>query len=235
MAISDLPPQTLKIGEYTFTISEGTHEDIPGFVDAFDAAFADNLLFSTMSGTADPALLRKKDIKFWEGQWTMSGRKHFKVVDESNGKIAAIARWWFPHTLTPEEVAKAEEAKKAPEPEPIPGTNVGATKEFVKQLIDYREKWVKTDDMYVMNILAVVPEYQRLGLGLALLKPVLKMADKEGKKTYIEASAAGEKLYRRLGWEETGDTLSLDFTKYGAEGGVDALLMMREPGAGIAL
>lgn len=86
-----------------------------------------------------------------------------------------------------------------------------------------------------MNILAVVPAYQRLGLGAALLAPVLKIADKEGRKTFIEASQAGEKLYRRLGWEETGDTISLDFTEYGAEGKVDILLMMREPGAGITL
>lgn len=86
-----------------------------------------------------------------------------------------------------------------------------------------------------MNILAVVPAYQRLGLGAALLAPVLKIADKEGKKTYIEASQAGEKLYRRLGWVETGDTISLDFAEYGAEGKVDIQLMMREPGAGIAL
>lgn len=85
MATSDLPPQTLKIEEYTFTISEATAEDIPGFVDVFDASFADNLLFSTMSGTGDRALLREKDIAYWEGQWTMSGRKHFKVVDEGNG------------------------------------------------------------------------------------------------------------------------------------------------------
>lgn len=85
MATSELPPQTFKAGKYTFTISEGTHEDIPAFVDTFDAAFADNLLFNTMSGTGDPALLRKKDLLFWESQWTMSGRKHFKVVDEATG------------------------------------------------------------------------------------------------------------------------------------------------------
>ncbi|ELR09848.1 hypothetical protein VC83_06506 [Pseudogymnoascus destructans] len=235
MATPDLPPQTLKIGEYTFTISEGKDEDIPGFVEAFDAAFADNLLFSTMSGTVDRAVLREKDIAFWKGQWTMSGRRHFKVVDEATGKIAAVTRWWFPHTLTSEEVAKAEAAKNGPQPEPVPGTNVGVTEEFVKQLNDYRDKWVTNDDMYMMNILAVVPAYQRLGLGKALLVPVLKMADKEGKKTYIEASEAGEKLYRRLGWVKTGDTLSLDFTKYGAEGRVDLQLMMREPGAGIPL
>lgn len=86
-----------------------------------------------------------------------------------------------------------------------------------------------------MNILAVVPTYQRLGLGAALLIPVLKIADKEGRKTFIESSQAGEQLYRRLGWVETGDRLSLDFTEYGAEGSVDMPLMMREPGAGIEL
>lgn len=85
-----------------------------------------------------------------------------------------------------------------------------------------------------MNILAVVPTYQRLGLGAALLAPVLKIADKEGRKTYIEASEAGEKLYRRLGWVETGDTISLDFTEYGARK-INFQLMMREPGAGLAL
>lgn len=86
-----------------------------------------------------------------------------------------------------------------------------------------------------MNILAVAPAYQRLGLGAALLVPVLKMADKEGKKTYIEASNAGEKLYRRFGWVETGDMLKIDFTEYGGEGRFYCQLMMREPGAGIAI
>lgn len=85
MATSDFPPQTWKIGEYTFTISEATDGDIPDFVDVFGAAFADNLLFSTMTGTGDSALLREKDIAFWVGQWTMSGRRHFKIVDEGNG------------------------------------------------------------------------------------------------------------------------------------------------------
>lgn len=86
-----------------------------------------------------------------------------------------------------------------------------------------------------MNILATLPQYQRLGLGATLLAPVLKIADKEGRRTFIEASEAGEKLYRTFGWVEMEDTISLDFTKYGAEGKVDLLLMMREPGAGIAL
>ncbi|KFY98683.1 hypothetical protein V500_01569 [Pseudogymnoascus sp. VKM F-4518 (FW-2643)] len=235
MATSNLQPQTLSVGTYTFTISEGGESDIPEFCDVFDSAFAGNLLFNTMSGTGDRAALREENIAFWKKQGVISGRRHFKVVDEGTGKIAAISHWWFPHVLTLEEEAAAEEAKKAPKPEPIPGTNSKAQEAFKTQLFEMRDKWLKKDDIYLMNILAVLPMYQRLGLGAALLAPVLKLADREGKKTYIEASEVGEKLYRRLGWVETGDTISLNFTEFGAEGKVDILLMMREPGAGNTL
>jgi hypothetical protein len=63
-------------------------------------------------------------------------------------KIAAISHWWFPHVLTPEEEAAAEEAKKAPKPEPIQGTNSKAQEAFKTQLFEMRDKWLKKDDMY---------------------------------------------------------------------------------------
>lgn len=87
MATSDLPLQTLKVGTYTFTITEGEQSDIPEFCDVFDGAFANNLIFTTMSGTADRALLRKKDLEYWNKQWNMSGRRHFKVVDDATGYV----------------------------------------------------------------------------------------------------------------------------------------------------
>ena len=42
-----------------------------------------------------------------------------------------------------------------------------------------------------MNILAVLPKYQRQGLGGLMLEPVLALANKEGRKVYIEASKKG--------------------------------------------
>lgn len=63
-------------------------------------------------------------------------------------KIAAISRWWFPHVPTPEEVAAAEEEKKAPKPDPIPGMNNEANEVFRKELTRVRDTWVKKDDMY---------------------------------------------------------------------------------------
>ena len=88
--------------------------------------------------------------------------------------------------------------------------------------------------MYFMNILAVRGHYQRLGLGRQLLAPVLKMADEEGKKAYIEASAAGKSLYEKFGWRRIHD---LDVDLSGVQGlenhGVHrTVLMIREPGTG---
>jgi len=85
-----------------------------------------------------------------------------------------------------------------------------------------------------MNILAVHPDYQRLGLGAALLAPVLARADAEGRRAYIEASAKGVGLYRKFGWREC-DEISVDlgrFEGFEGVGVVRSVLMMREPGAG---
>jgi GNAT superfamily N-acetyltransferase len=88
----------------------------------------------------------------------------------------------------------------------------------------------------VMNILAVSPSYQRQGLGAALLAPVLEQADREGRKTYIEASAKGVGLYRKFGWRECDEPIRVDLGRFeGFEdvGVVKNVLMMREPGAGL--
>ncbi len=85
-----------------------------------------------------------------------------------------------------------------------------------------------------MNIIGVRPEYQRLGLGAALLAPVLRQADQEGRKTYIEASAKGLGLYKKFGWKEV-ETLECDLTKckgFEEKPVHKTVFMVREPGAG---
>ena len=83
-------------------------------------------------------------------------------------------------------------------------------------------------------MLAVRLEYQRLGLGGQLLAPVLRLADQEGRKAYIEASAAGKGLYEKFGWRKI-DHFDLDLNEVpGVEGPglvVHTALMMREPGS----
>ena len=85
-----------------------------------------------------------------------------------------------------------------------------------------------TDVGPVMNILAVHPDYQRKGLGGRLLEPVLKQADKEGRKTYIEASKKGIGLYKKLGWVEV-DEMLIDTRPHGGDIIERTAFMMRDP------
>jgi GNAT superfamily N-acetyltransferase len=80
----------------------------------------------------------------------------------------------------------------------------------------------------VVNILAVRPEYQRKGLGAMLLEDGLALADRDGCKTYIEASAKGLGLYLKYGWKEI-DEVKVDTRPYGGHRIESTKCMMREP------
>jgi ribosomal protein S18 acetylase RimI-like enzyme len=85
-----------------------------------------------------------------------------------------------------------------------------------------------------MNILAILPAYQRLGIGQAMLATVLKQADEEGRKVFIYATPEGVSLYRKFGWVECDDRLRFGLAQFEAGKGVleTTLFLMREPGAG---
>lgn len=75
-----------------------------------------------------------------------------------------------------------------------------------------------------------------MGLGLALMKSVLEVADKEGMGCYVEASSKGLGLYRKCGFKEAG-RLEVDCAKF-VEGGTEGetvfvtVPMVREARAG---
>lgn len=62
----------------------------------------------------------------------------------------------------------------------------------------------------VVHVLAVLPEYQRNGLGAKLLAASLEHADKQGVSAYFQASSKGESLYPRLGWRDLEDDCRFD-------------------------
>lgn len=65
-----------------------------------------------------------------------------------------------------------------------------------------------------------------------LLKWGAQEADKDGLRTYIEASEMGLPLYERYGYR-TVKAKTFDLTKYGHEGTDTNTIMIREIGAGL--
>jgi GNAT superfamily N-acetyltransferase len=80
----------------------------------------------------------------------------------------------------------------------------------------------------VCGLLGVSKEHRRKGLASLLLKHVLDMADREGKKTYLDATDEGWFVYSKLGFEVVG-TVEIDLRKWGGEGVGRNRNMIREP------
>ena len=80
----------------------------------------------------------------------------------------------------------------------------------------------------VLDILAVLPEYQGKGIGSKLLQWGTEQADARNARIYVEASIEGYPLYRKYGWHEV-DRLEIDYAQYGGTGEITFILMMRDP------
>ncbi len=61
-----------------------------------------------------------------------------------------------------------------------------------------------------------------------LLKHGLDLADKEGRKVYIESTIAGHPVYLRLGFRDI-DFVTVDLSRWGGNGMGINRAMMRDP------
>lgn len=79
--------------------------------------------------------------------------------------------------------------------------------------------WSDEEGYYFCNIVTVLPECQGMGIGRALMEEVLRMADREGRKSYLESSRRepnvaiyekfGFKLVRDMVCDDDGDAIML--------------------------
>ncbi|OBT84034.1 hypothetical protein VE02_07101 [Pseudogymnoascus sp. 03VT05] len=229
-----IPPLTITTPSHTLILSEATPAEIPSFCTiCYDAYATDPMLHATY-GTASPAAIIASNIKRWELDWPRPGRHVYKAVDAATGEIVAVAKWVFPHTPTPPPAALA----KVGFPE---GVNMALLGAFFARSLEKRERWMEWEDMYraslftfEMNLLAVLPAYQRLGIGQAMLASVLKLADEEGRRVFVEATPEGARLYRKFGWVECDERLRFYLAEFKVGEGMleTTLFLMREPGAG---
>jgi GNAT superfamily N-acetyltransferase len=78
------------------------------------------------------------------------------------------------------------------------------------------------DHHYYLSTLGTEPDFQRKGVGSALLRPVLDTCDREGMPAYLESSKeVNVPFYRRHGFEVTGEVT--------VEGGPTLWTMWRDP------
>lgn len=69
------------------------------------------------------------------------------------------------------------------------------------------EIWTDPEGYYFLNIMVVLPGEQGRGIGRALAKEVTTMADKEGKRCYLESSrdVPNMKIYESMGFDFVKD------------------------------
>ena len=79
-------------------------------------------------------------------------------------------------------------------------------------------------------MLAVRPQYHRLGLGSSVIKAGLAEADAIGSKVYVIATPMGLPLYKKHGWIKM-DEVVVDMRRYGGSDIIIQEALVREPGA----
>lgn len=163
----------------------------------------------------------------------LEGMRFVKVVDlDCDNKMMAFAKWQHPQSFTDEQrAAKKALSQGNPFGDYAPeGYNVKLSDDFFARIREKHSKWVDDDKDYVLSILAVSPQYQRKGLGSLLISEGLALVDRDGARTYIEASPNGLQLYQRHGWKLI-DEIQMDMTRYGGNDVASEKLLIRAPHA----
>ena len=78
----------------------------------------------------------------------------------------------------------------------------------------------------------VAQEYQRQGIGTAMLRVVLEEVDKKGEKMFVNSSEAGKGLYEKFGCRSSGlfGEFKIDLSKFCINTPYITWDMMREVG-----
>ena len=97
-----------------------------------------------------------------------------------------------------EELEARTDAGKREWPE---GTNVAMVEEVWERIAEARHRYGKQLGRHVdVEILATLPEYQRMGAGRLLMEAVCAEADRLGLPAYLEGSQEGRRLYEAAGF-----------------------------------
>lgn len=171
-------------------------------------------------GTWEPAW-----AAFFNSHWTEKGRKlgaeryvaamkkndhamYHKAVDTSTGKVVGFSIWGVFKNRNLEEISdtspnsyweNTEDAKYA--------------RTIMSNILKRRQGFVEAcgRNAVHLNTLAVLPEYQGMGIGRKLMAWGVEQADVLGFPSWVEASVPGRPLYEKYGFVVVKDlTLNLE-------------------------
>ncbi|KMU76037.1 hypothetical protein CISG_05296 [Coccidioides immitis RMSCC 3703] len=136
------------------------------------------------------------------------------------GKLAGIAQWnlhldpnWHLKDEKKEEEGGADSQDKKNKNFP-PGANVEACEEFFGWMYGARKRIMGGQKFLLLALLITRPEFQGRGVGSALLKDGLAVADKYNIPVWLEASPRGYPVYKKFGFQDV-EHFDLDLSKYG--------------------
>ncbi|KAI1633320.1 hypothetical protein F4809DRAFT_623952 [Biscogniauxia mediterranea] len=145
--------------------------------------------------------------------------------------IIGFAVWTFMKEAPPAELVKAENIQEVWPDE--------ADREFMTSLwrsyVIPRTRVVNDANgkgVYVLELLGVHPEYQRLGAGTSLVQWGTCEADKHGVKAVVEGTPVARRLYEKCGLLPQIEEMTFDVgEEFSGRRKPDILFMVREPGS----
>ena len=87
----------------------------------------------------------------------------------------------------------------------------------------------------VLDLLATHPSHERKGAASKLVRWPFERLDRDGMRCFVEASKAGQPMYERCGFANSGAEMTVDLREYvkGWEGPMQRWVgMVREPAGG---
>ena len=204
---------------YNITISPVTSpSDFPRLVEVEVLAFATTPMVTLLFPPSYPLTTPTGEYTAWiqsrakdhiDELGTEPSNHYLKAVD-ANGTIIGWTKWHFFDDLT-------REHKPFPSNLP-PGVNQPLMDAVFARGKELRETKMKGKQYGYVAQLIVLPEWQRKGVGKMLLEVGLQVVDQRGWECWIDASAAGMGLYKKLGWEVL-QVYETDLGPFGGEAG----------------
>lgn len=207
----------MKMPSSDFAVQPCSIDDVSSMLRSYRDAFEHDPMRIWGTGAIPDSVVQEWHEERFSRRFTAPEKSpgvfHYKAVETKSGMLAGFGRFAFPHEERRDENGKKKEKKPVMDDEAdengaedffstLPeGANVAALKESFTKLSAAQKRHYNPTTDYAAELIVTDPKYQRRGIATMLCRHVLDMADKDGARTYVEATRMGEPVYERLGWK----------------------------------